>query len=133
MDENILKDILEGINDFQKPVARCKDLQKVIHHCQENSDFWKEIKLGYLFSFYKNRSISVDINNFDFDHKNKVLVLLNDDNSDKILTVNDLDKLLNYLKNDDPNWGNILLICDNYYNPSYCYFDEDQNKVCFVS
>ena len=133
MDENILKDILEEIEDFQKSFSRSKDLQKVILYCQENYDSWKEIKLSYSFSFYKNNSISVDITNFDFDHKNQVLLLLNNENSDEILTIGDLEKLINYLKTDDPNWGDILLVCDNYYSPSYCYFDENQNKICFVS
>jgi hypothetical protein len=133
MDENILKDIVEEIEDFQKTSARCRDLQKVILYCQENYDFWKEIKLGYLFSFYKNRSISVDITSFDFDQKNRVLLLSNDDTNNKIMTIFDLDKLINYLKNDDPNWGNILIVCDSCYSPSSCYFDENQNKICFVS
>jgi hypothetical protein len=133
MDENILKDILEEIDEFQESSSRCRDLQKVILHCRENYDSWKEIKLGYLFSFYKSKSISVDINDFDFDPKNRVLVLLNVEGSNKILTINDLDKLLDYLKNEYNDWGDILLICDNYYNPSSCFFDENQDKICFVS
>jgi len=133
VDENILKDILEEIEDFQKTFSSCKDLQKVILYCQENYDSWRDIELGYSFSFYENNSISVDITGFDFDHKNQVLLLLNSEMSSKILTVGDLEKLINYLKNDDPNWGDILLVCDNYYSPSSCYFDENQNKICFVS
>lgn len=132
MDENILKDILDEIDDFQGSSCRCRDLQKIILHCQENYDLWKEIELGYLFSFYSDRVISVDITNFDYDHKNRVLELTNNDNN-KVLTIDDLNKLINYLKNDDPNWGDILIICDNYYSPSSCYYDEDQNKICFVS
>lgn len=132
MDEKILQNILEEIKEENKIPSKCRDLQEIIFYCRENFDNWKDIKLYYIISFEK-KSISININDFEYDFKNRVLLLLNNDLKDDDLTIYDLDNFLNYLKTDEKNWADNLLICDNFSNPNTCFVDESENKICFIS
>jgi hypothetical protein len=132
MDEKILQNILEEIDDHQMIPSKCRDLQEIIYYCRENFDDWKNIKLYYIISFQK-KSISIDINDFEYDFKNRVLLLLNNDLKKEDLTIKDLDNFLNYLKTEEDDWGDNLLICDNFSNPNTCFVDESENKICFLS
>lgn len=133
MDDKTLKNILNEIEDFQAGSTRCNDLQQIVNYCRENYDFWKDIKLSFVFSSYHNSSISFDINDFVLDNRNRVLEFISNQEKDTNFTILDLEKLINYLKSDDSEWGNYLITCEEYFNPISCYVDEDQKKICLVS
>ena len=97
MDDSKLRNLLEDIEDFNLPMTKCDDLQKIINYCQENYDYWREIKLCYSFFYNHDQSIFFDINDFNLDNKNRVLELICDDNKDSSFTILSLEKLLNFI------------------------------------
>lgn len=133
MDDRKIKNLLEDIEDFNLPMTKCDDLQKIINYCQENYDYWREIKLCYSFFYNHDQSIFFDISDFNLDNKNRVLELICDDKKDSNFTVLNLEKLLNFIKSDDQNWNSIIVTCESLYNPASCYVDEEKRKICFVS
>ena len=131
------------ISEIMRDVAylKCSEIQSMINFCKENYDNWKDIRLEYSVQISDDTELQFDVNSIRYDEKENLLLFDSTGiEEDKVLTVYDLEKMLDYLREDGNDWANAILICNNDIIvdeetnefPVSTFLDEEDNVLSFI-
>lgn len=140
MEEDFFENLL---NEIIKDVAylKCNEIQSMINFCKENYDNWKDIRLEYSVQISDDTELQFDVNSIRYDEKENLLLFDSTGiEEDKILTVYDLEKMLDFLRQEGDDWANAILICNNDIMideeinefPVSTFLDEEDHILSFI-
>ena len=141
MEEDFFKNLLNEIMSDMTPYLKCNEIQQMINFCKENYDNWKETKLEYSIQISDDTELQFDVNSIEYDEKENLLLFDSTGvEEDKILTVYDLEKFLDFLREEHEGWADAILICNNDIMidektnefPLSTYLDEEDNVLSFI-
>jgi hypothetical protein len=141
MEEDFFKDLLNEIMSDMTSYLKCNEIQQMINFCKENYDNWKDTKLEYSIQISDDTELQFDVNSIEYDEKENLLLFDSTGlEEDKILTIYDLEKFLDFLREEHENWPDAILICNNDILidektnefPLSTYLDEEDNVLSFI-